>query len=504
MSNYYRIAIIGFSILVLELVTFSHSRYFPWLTSQASTVSNPAQYLYYLALHGNNDDLENLSQWAIATNDKYWITVAASMFSPSSLYALAMSQDDVKQQKTLLMQAANLGHTASQFELSIIADTPNSKLYWLKAAAEAEFPAAIIGLYQWYLMRNDVQQALPLLTKAAEFDAQSAVKLAKLKWQEQQYNEAIIDFERASTLGGIKANQYLSTINQYWKRSENSVPRLMTSAPQEQCAMTIQPLSISLDATVKAVDFIRMFTNDDRLQSLPICINEPMWLSEEILVCDGNWQNSGRLGCDIASLSPMLKDIDFSHLAVFATLGKANVNNGVMYLDLADNYSVFVHELAHFAGFVDEYPLNSNLAKLHCDIGNAPNIVIEPAVVDTFDVETIEESPLQQQQAASVPHSSLDLSKWTEFNLPISISKARTCNNHNLQAFKPTAKITFMEYHDEGIIPPLYIALWRQQLANRQNLTPASVNFNQQFSRQGDQYWSQFWSEKQQQFYAPQ
>ena len=40
---------------------------------------------------------------------------------------------------------------------------------------------------------------------------------------------------------------------------------------------------------------------------------------------------------------------------MYAKKGKANVHNGIMFIDRQDSYDVFINELAHFAGFIDEY-----------------------------------------------------------------------------------------------------------------------------------------------------
>lgn len=52
-----------------------------------------------------------------------------------------------------------------------------------------------------------------------------------------------------------------------------------------------------------------------------------------------------------------------------------NVNNGVMYLDVGDIYSVFVYELVYFVGFVDEYLFIVGLVREYCSCKIVFNLV---------------------------------------------------------------------------------------------------------------------------------
>ena len=243
----------------------------------------------------------------------------------------------------------------------------------------------------------------------------------------------------------------------------------------QQCVQQLQFVVSSESAIQQAASFQQQFIDDKRLALLPICINRPMWVEAQQLDCDANWQSSGRLGCNLQPLGPQLRALNFTHLVIFAEEGKANVHNGVMFLDRQDTYDVFVHELAHFAGFVDEYPLSKTLARDICEGDNAPNLTFQQAKQETAN-----------------------LSRWSSMSdeQGISIDIARTCDRHSAQAFKPTSDITFMEFHDHAYIPSIYIAAWLKVLAKPQALTPAYINFAQLYEEQNKLIQGKYWRQR--------
>jgi carboxypeptidase C (cathepsin A) len=262
-------------------------------------------------------------------------------------------------------------------------------------------------------------------------------------------------------------------------------------------------------------------------------------------VCSSNFDNEARLGCGLYPLSQLKTPLSFTHMVVFAEQGKANVNNGVMFLDQTDTYSVFVHELAHFAGFVDEYALPESLADYHCSKNLAPNLLLSP-LPEAFQIESetdnqndasilVDESMerIQVAQAAAVKSA---LSKNTnalksvqsggqktinsrylplerannwktaldahnqlqvlESNNPVlhHIARSRTCKNTQYESFKPTQQMTFLEYHDVPNIPRVYRTLWRQVLVNKANYSAINDNLAIAAFANNDDATAMFWS----------
>ena len=293
-----------------------------------------------------------------------------------------------------------------------------------------------------------------------------------------------IDIETQANSKKVVANTKTKSqsisLNQLPEQASQKQSNLLTSAFNlpSYCRQKLLFVGTGSQSVSQADEFRALFEQDTRLNSLPICIYEATWLAQDDLSCDPDWQQSGRLGCQLLPLAEKIKSIAFTHLVVFADKGKANVHNGIMFLDVDDSYDVFIHELAHFSGFIDEYPLSQSLAKRVCAGVDAPNMVF--------------------QQNADLP---ADQQYWQSLGLrKADIHVARTCDNHTAQAFKASNKLTFMEYHDTAYIPAHYLAAWQQQLQNTPNQPSAHINFSQLYEHVNNTSESQFWLVKYQQY----
>ena len=366
---------------------FSPYVYVPMIASMptefwrfSALAADPAPHLYQLARDGHAEGRRQFSEYAISQLSPHWLALAASFPDPEAIYTYAIQQADVQTQKQQLQRSAHLGHGNSQYELAMLSQSQPGRLRWLTQAAESGHQAAIISLYQWYQLQQDHTLMLEWLAKAAEYDGVSAVLLGRILWQQQAHERAKLAFERAVQFGNDDATRYLEHIQQFWRKSPHQVQSLSEyGVERPQCVIRIQTLTTELDGVVKATTLLSKFADDAQLASLPICFNPPLLVEPHQLECEVVWHQSGRTNCNTRQMVDLVSELDFSHLVVITEQGKAYVNNGIMFLDLADTYQVFVHELAHFAGFVDEYPLSSGMAENVCGVKNAPNlIVMEP------------------------------------------------------------------------------------------------------------------------------
>jgi hypothetical protein len=312
----------------------------------------------------------------------------------------------------------------------------------------------------------------PIPNKIAEQQLARGIDL----WRDEKYLQSAQVF---SVLGTKKLSvdmQSLTGLYRYhttaFNRYRNSDFMQQLSVLPDNCKQKLLFVTPDINSLVQAENFRSRFEQDSRLSSLSICIYDVTWFDPVDITCEENWQQSGRLGCQLLSLAEKLKHLPFTHLVMFADKGKANVHNGVMFLDRQDSYDVFVHELAHFAGFIDEYPLSQNLAKRVCAGVDAPNIVFKQA----------EKLVVDRQYWRSI-----GLQNSTD------IFAARTCDNHSTQAFKASNQLTFMEYHDTGFIPAHYLTAWQKQLQKTPNLPSAHINFAQLYEQSNNVSESQFW-----------
>lgn len=297
---------------------------------------------------------------------------------------------------------------------------------------------------------------------------EDVLKIALQQWQNGLVEQAIESFKLAANLGSSTARFYLPYVSRLNNQPEQNSS--LAHWANAQCKQQLVFIAADLSALSQANLMMQQFKQDKRLRTLPICIAPQIVFVPELLQCEDH-DAATRITCDIAPLGATLKNVQFTQLVVFTQSGKANVHNGIMYLDQQDTYDVFVHELAHFAGFVDEYPLSAGLAERICAGVDAPNIVF-------------------QQAGQTQPN----VDYWRRLKLLSKVAQTpvRTCDNTSAQAFKASPEMTFMEYHDFRNIPPVYLQAWQYVLNQPSQLTPAYINFAQLYEAQKSQkaaYW---------------
>lgn len=298
-----------------------------------------------------------------------------------------------------------------------------------------------------------------------------SLKSALSLWQKQQHQAALNVLLQLDPSFTNDVNLYQF----YFDVHLNSSMRDVFANKQQlssRCKQQLLFVTGNVFSLTQAHKFSQLFTQDQRLRSLPICTQPIIWFEPEYVHCLQYQEQNGRINCDLLLLAPRLKEQQFTHLVVFAEEGKANVHNGVMFLDRKDTYDVFVHELAHFSGFIDEYPLGGQLAQQTCKGIDAPNLVFRTATDTLTNTQYWQSNDIHQQAV---------------------LSKARTCDNHSTQAYKASDKLTFMEYHDVAYIPQSYLAAWQKRLLEPHNSTPAHINFAQHYEEHNNVDEAQFW-----------
>lgn len=443
------------------------------LLINAEQAARPAPLLWVAVQAGSQEAKERLLAEAKANQDEYWLEKLIQVgYSPAAL-VLSRLKQDTRLAGRLVKLAARGGVAEAQYEYAMIRDDYKHRETWLKAAAEQNYFIAQTALADWYLLHDAQEKAEPWLVKTASQDSQSAFQLAFIRWQQGTEDLAFELFRFAAQQGHVDAQRVLSVLKQYQPVSLTSLAATSANEPTTTaCKQRIQPFATGLAEIVQANRIYQQYQRDKRLSQLSLCVEEPVWLEREAISCDANWQGQGRLGCDIEGLDAVARSRGFTHAVILAKSGKANVNNGVMYLDVGDTYSVFVHELAHFVGFVDEYPLTRELAREYCRRKSAPNLVF---------LGTITYAPL----------ANIDF--WQSIEFPVTLYPSRTCNNINVKSYKPSDRITFMENHDADYIPPLYLSIWEQRLNQPDSQRPIAMNFFQHYEKSGNTPDAAYW-----------
>lgn len=399
-----------------------------------------AQLLWIGALHNQLEAKAELRQLANETNNPFWLNKLMQLGDGSAAWQRYQESPSDPEASQWLRLAALGGIANAQYTYAMQKRAASEKEHWLLMAAEQGLQRAQLALAEWYLLQHQQEMAMPWLQQAATFDRESQLRLAKIKWQLGLHEESEQLYRRAAKNKHPEAVSRLKVITQEQRYGSAQNTELVFS--QDECTQRIAIVANGLEQMVAAKKLITAFQQDQRLHALNLCLSEPIWL-DKVLDCDMNWQNARQLGCDISPLTNTVVNSAASHLVVIAAQGKANVQNGVMFLDASDDYNVFVHELAHFAGFVDEYQLKKQSAQAYCGVIQATNLIFDGKIAY---------APLEQ------------VNYWQTVPYFGGVYPANTCKNADVQAYKPVSDITFMEYHDSANIPRFYISLWRNVL----------------------------------------
>lgn len=257
------------------------------------------------------------------------------------------------------------------------------------------------------------------------------------------------------------------------------------------CLVDVQLFSTNLTGLRYANTLIELF--GEHRMSKYICLAKPKYISTQAVNCQHRL--SEKISCD-ASIWGKRKDITTRYIGLIVEHGKANVDHGIMYIDQNDTLDVLIHELSHFIGFVDEYPLPTQHQKCQ-QVQKAPfahNLVVLDKSYQG-DRQVIRESILSQVPWRSLikdstPILSRNKEGWQlatpiAYKGKVGMFSANTCRHRNdFQAYKPIAERTKLEYY-ELALPDVYESTMR--LAPREYLMPSyHYNISKNLVEQGE------------------
>lgn len=187
---------------------------------------------------------------------------------------------------------------------------------------------------------------------------------------------------------------------------------------------------------------------------------------------DGCSEDNGRAWCP---LSPAYAQRDTTGSAivdiVITPSGLANTRNGVVFLHEQASALVLRHELGHALGFADEYSMHPELATQFCagEFNFRPlNMVITENdwVTNAEYKKLISQLPWQRhvEQELGVLEPSGIWRLGSQNKEKVGLFAAETCAGTGYYAWKPLAQKTFMQQHEIGEVPELYLQLIQQRL----------------------------------------
>lgn len=220
----------------------------------------------------------------------------------------------------------------------------------------------------------------------------------------------------------------------------------------------------SVSGYIKALELSNLFRSDTNIAFLPLCIELPTSISSyDCTFSTIPMIKTGIFAQAIPGQQPLQNtqcynlQLDASSQSIFVTeKTKAFVIGAQMFLSESVTYNTFIHELAHFAFFAEEYTMREALKASQCrfpqDRWSAPNLWAVPK--GSAFAKYSSKHPFADLYKASLKASG-DHTGYLQ----------RTCSTETEDWYTLVPDtFTFLRYNDITYIPDVYKYMWQAQL----------------------------------------
>lgn len=447
----------------------------------------------------------------VLTRAKLFLTIGALLVSIVIGYLLAFSKGYLSQ--TYLYPVKTFTPTAYHHYIAkwYSADEP----FWFVSARKVAHTEADIAYLLWLNLRDTkASEADYWLDKSIALGSESAA-LAKAEYL---YDSGLNDtaFQLIKSVNNEESQSiklrlamrlgmldYLNNDNNYTQlsSSKRSVFRqfLLAEDKLEQCTFPLSVYASDFELLKKWQTFQTALSS--HVLGEYYCIVDVNYVAPKLLDCEAN--SSQPITCKEQLWSSVSINEDTFYLALMLPQGGANTYQGIMYLDAHDSFDVFIHELTHFAGFVDEYrlsenhyvcnkedgaPFAHNLALLYESYTGDRDTVLEKVLANVPWREFLDEAAIAIEETQpgiwSVQPSN---------NYSIGLYPTETCANGQFNIYKPIPAMTNLRYNALPF-PDLYLSLFEQETfkfnmpSYRTNIARAYANIG---AVKQQEYWLQ-------------
>lgn len=341
-------------------------------------------------------------------------------------------------------RAVGQGDAGAAYALS--QHVPAQSSQWLRAAADLGDREASLSVAS-ALLDEEPHEAFKLVAGLSPGERQRQL-LASLLIRHPQFDST-------------QSWQQVAPDSDTWQRRRRG-EALLQSISDLDCKVPVTVYNAASDGIGALYDWLGQLAQHD-LNALDFCfalaVTPP-------LECE---DSQGRAACQ--------SDIPggVGHQWFITDNGIANARSTQLYLPAKASFEVVVHELAHWFGLADEYPMSADLAELFCSGRyrfEAQNVIIT-------DSENLSEAEYQQlrqrlpwrqqlEQPIAREHQDGTYTLGSADASQTGLFAAQTCQQvQGYFAWKPVASVTFMEQHDIGSIPPLYIDLMQKSMKEK-------------------------------------
>lgn len=385
---------------------------------------------------------------------------------PASFYGVAEASYFIatgywqQQHRSLALKyyqrAVSQGHAGAAYSLTQY--LPAQRKKWLRTAAKLGHPTARMSLAE-HIQSSDPIQAIHLLSELTATPQRNEL-LAELL-----FNHPYLVSET-----GISWQTLAPDTSQWQQRrviaNDMATQGLYSASVGNSCKVTIHMYLHGPEARSGAYQWLSSYAAHP-FAELGICFREMSWLDASVYTC--NKDSAGRTVCN-----PMNEQSGTKLRVHVVEQGLANARGHAMTIAQDASFEVFIHELGHLFSLADEYPMSADLAAAFCAGQyrfSASNIIVTPR----------SKTQWSQQELASL-RASLPWSAYLERPIAVPLVQpeqplgyhlgssgvagiglypASTCDGTEYQAWRPVNALTFMQQHEVGSVPQVYIELMR-------------------------------------------
>ncbi|TPH14001.1 hypothetical protein [Litorilituus lipolyticus] len=351
-------------------------------------------------------------------------------------------------------------------------------VFWLQQAVRLNDDEAKISLVEHYLKSESFDKAKVVLSQMPQETLFTVLLKIRL---------SVALGEQENTLALIKKNvrlleQHIQGQTLLNKLKKFQVITHSAEIPEQLIAQNCT-ISLQLFATqLTHLDLLEQLVSDFMAKKISqsVCFTQIRYLSKQALECES--KKNSAISCNEKLFNQIAATVNTRYIGVMLPEGGANVHFGILYFDKFDTPDVLSHEISHFFGFIDEYPLKEN-HEACLNIQQKPfarNVaVLSPTYQgerERVRAEVLKQlvwakhidpkTPILQAMPGAKKHWRLGTPK--KYINKVGLFPARSCEQSKgqatgaLQAYKPLAQRTHLEYYEHSL-PPLYLSLLFQK-----------------------------------------
>jgi tetratricopeptide (TPR) repeat protein len=455
--------------------------------------------------------------------------ITAGLFTETELeFALAHNNEaamlhawhkSIKHSQTWLVLAKQIAKTQGKaaYQLALFYQEQYSTfqaITWYKQAIRLKFTPAYVSLAKYYFEQEHLAEADEVINR-----------LSLTETDTSYISVQILKIHMAITRGETsRVEQKVARLSEPLKSSEQG--RELLKKIKKYQVLNVENIQKDLPLCANSIQlFATNFAHLQRLESLIkgikqhtlseyVCFSPVRYIAIDSLACVS--EKARAIQCNEKNWQYFADSINTRFVGLLLPEGGANVYMGALYIDANDTLDVFIHEVSHLLGFVDEYALaedhvvcsviqhqafSENIAVLANTYQGSRNTIRAEILRQLAWGHRIKDStPILQLTTgiASTQSKQWLLGTPSQFEHEIGVFTSKTCsdvanNNESLSfnAYKPVMQSTKMQYYSLDF-PKTYLS-FLQENSSRFLMPSFHYNIALAYFQEGNVEQASYW-----------